>query len=129
MAPARGTPGTIDEYIAAFPPEVRPILRKVRRTIRDAAPDAREIISYRMPAFTRGGVLAYFAAFKSHIGLYPPITGDARLMKALSPYAGENGNLRFPLDQPIPYDLIGRIVKLRVRQNLAKATARRKKKR
>jgi uncharacterized protein YdhG (YjbR/CyaY superfamily) len=82
-----------------------------------------------MPTFTLAGVLVHFAAFKKHIGLYPPLTGDASLEKAISPYAGEKGNLRFPLDQPIPYDLIERIVKLRVKQNLAKAAAKKKRSR
>jgi len=124
MAAGRATPKNIDEYIAAFPPKVRTILKRIRLTVRDAAPGAREIISYRMPAFTLSGILVYFAAFTNHIGLYPPVSGDARLEKAISPYAGEKGNLRFPLNQPIPYDLIERIVKLRVKQNLAKAAAR-----
>ena len=92
-------------------------------TIRNAAPDARETISYKIPAFTLNGVVVYFAAFKKHIGLYPPVSGDARLEKAISTYAGEKGNLRFPLDQPIPYGLIERIVKLRVKQNLSKAAS------
>ena len=77
--------------------------------------------------FSLGGALVYFAAFKNHIGFYPPVSGDASLKKAISPYAGEKGNLRFPLDRPIPYGLIKRIVKLRVRQNLAKAAAKGKK--
>jgi uncharacterized protein YdhG (YjbR/CyaY superfamily) len=106
---------------------VRTLLERIRLTIRNAAPGAQEIISYRMPAFTQSGVLVYFAAFKNHIGLYPPVSGDARLEKAISPYAGEKGNLRFPLNQPIPYDLIERIVKLRVKQNLVKAVAKSRK--
>jgi uncharacterized protein YdhG (YjbR/CyaY superfamily) len=118
---------TIDDYVAAFSPEVRAILEKIRRTIGTAAPDAEEAISYRMPTFKQDGVLVHFAAFKNHIGLYPPIRGDAGLEKAISPYAGEKGNLRFPLDRPIPYDLIERIVKLRVKQNLAKVVSKRKK--
>ena len=117
----------IDEYIATFPPEIRAILEKIRLTIRTAAPDAEEAISYRMPTFEQNGVLVHFAAFKNHIGLYPPIRGDAGLEEAISPYAGEKGNLRFPLDQPIPYDLIERIVKFRVKLNLAKAASKRKK--
>jgi uncharacterized protein YdhG (YjbR/CyaY superfamily) len=121
METARTPPQSIDEYIAAFPREIQTILEKIRSTVRAAAPDAQEVISYRMPAFTQNGILVYFAAFKKHIGLYPPIAGDARLEKAIAPYAGEKGNLRFPLDQPIPFDLIERIVKLRVTQNLAKA--------
>jgi len=127
MESDRATPQSIDDYIAAFPPEIQAILQKIRSTIRKAAPDAQEVISYRMPAFTLNGILVYFAAFKKHIGLYPPVSGDAGLEQAIAPYAGEKGNLRFPLDQPIPYDLIERIVKLRVQQNLAKAGTKRKK--
>jgi len=127
MAMGRVKPQSIDEYIAAFPPEIQAILEKIRSTISNAAPGAQEIISYLMPAFTLNGVLVYFAAFKKHIGLYPPVKGDARLERAIAPYAGEKGNLRFPLDLPIPYDLIERIVRLRVQQNLAKAAAKRKK--
>ncbi len=125
-----GTPApkTIDEYIAAFPPEVQAILRKIRQVVRSAAPEAEETISYRMPAFKSNGVLIYFAAFQRHIGLYPPVRGDAALEKALARYAGEKGNLRFPLDQPIPYDLVERITKLRVQQNSAKAKTKAKKK-
>ncbi|HME07255.1 MAG TPA: DUF1801 domain-containing protein [Bryobacteraceae bacterium] len=121
MPTAPAKPKSIDEYIASFSPEVQAILAKIRLTIRKAAPGAKEIISYRMPAFTLNGVLVYFAAFKKHVGLYPPVRGDASLEKAISSYRGEKGNLRFPLDQPIPYDLIERIVKLRVKQNLSKA--------
>jgi uncharacterized protein YdhG (YjbR/CyaY superfamily) len=126
MESSQSAPRSIDEYIAAFSPEVRAILEKIRRTIGEAAPGAQETISYRIPAFKLNGTLVYFAAFKNHIGFYPPVAGDARLEKAVSPYAGEKGNLRFPLDQPIPYGLIARIVKLRVKQNLAKAPARSK---
>jgi uncharacterized protein YdhG (YjbR/CyaY superfamily) len=124
MATGRTTPKNIDEYIAAFSPEVQTILDRIRRTIHSVAPDAQETISYQIPAFTLNGTLVYFAAFKNHIGFYPPVSGDARLEKAISPYAGERGNLRFPLNRPIPYGLIERIVKLRVRQNLAKAAAK-----
>ena len=90
-------------------------------TIRTAAPEAHETISYKIPAFRQNGILVYFAAFKKHIGFYPPVKGDAELQKAISSYAGEKGNLQFPLNRPIPYSLIGRIVKLRVKQNLSKA--------
>jgi uncharacterized protein YdhG (YjbR/CyaY superfamily) len=120
-ATTRATPESIDEYIATFPPEVQAILRRIRSTIHRAAPDGQEKISYRMPAFMLGGVLVYFAAFKKHIGLYPPVKGDARIEKAVSPYAGPKGNLSFPLDRPIPYGLIEKIVRLRVQQNAAKA--------
>jgi uncharacterized protein YdhG (YjbR/CyaY superfamily) len=121
------TPKTIDEYIAASAPDVQPILEKIRTTIRSAAPEAEETISYRIPAFTQNGILVYFAAFKNHIGLYPPIKGDAALAKAIAKYAGEKGNLQFPLDQPIPYALIKRIVTLRVKQNKAKTAAKKAK--
>ena len=120
-------PASVDKYIAAFPPAVRTILRKIRRTIRDAVPDTEEMISYRMPAFKLDGVLVYFAAFKNHIGLFPPVRGDASLVRAVKSYAGPKGNLRFPLDEPIPYDLIRRIVKVRRKQNLEKARSRRSK--
>ena len=93
------------------------ILEKVRETIRTAAPDAGETISYKMPAFKQHGILVYFAAWTNHIGLYPPISGDKTLEKAVAPYAGPKGNLQFPLNEPIPYDLIERIVKLRVKQD------------
>jgi len=118
-------PTTIGEYIAAFPPEVQSILERVRQVVREAAPEAQEVISYRMPAFKQGGILVYFAAFKSHLGLYPPVRGDADIEEAIAPYAGEKGNLRFPLGEPIPYELIARITALRLRQNLAKASTQR----
>ena len=118
------TPASIDEYIAASSPAVRPILKEIRRTISTAAPGAEELISYRMPAFRLHGILVYFAAFKNHIGLFPPVSGDARLEKALAPYAGPKGNLKFPLDRPIPYALIKRVVLLRVRQNVSRVSAR-----
>jgi uncharacterized protein YdhG (YjbR/CyaY superfamily) len=126
MPTLRATPRNIDEYIASFSPNVQLILQKIRLTIRQAAPDAQETISYKIPAFTLNGILVYFAAFKKHIGLYPPVRGDAKLEKSISPYAGVKGNLQFPLDKPIPYRLIERIVKLRVKQNLSKAPASRK---
>jgi uncharacterized protein YdhG (YjbR/CyaY superfamily) len=117
------TPDSIDAYIAASSVAVRPILRELRRVIRAAAPEATELISYRMPAFRQRGILVYFAAFKSHIGLFPPLRGDAKLAKALARYAGPKGNLKFQLDEPIPYALIKRIVRLRVKQDSAKARA------
>ena len=121
MAIGATVPKDIDEYIAASPPEVRSILEKIRTTIAAAAPGAQELISYRMPAFRLHRVLVYFAAFKAHIGLYPPVSGDAELEKALSPFTGPKGNLKFPLNQPIPYPLIRRIVRLRVKQDRAAA--------
>jgi uncharacterized protein YdhG (YjbR/CyaY superfamily) len=116
----------IDGYISQFPADVQAILQKVRTTISGAAPEAKETISYLMPAFKQHGVLIYFAAWEKHIGLYPPISGDKAVEKAVARYAGPKGNLQFPLNEPIPYDLIQQIVKLRVKQDLAKATAKRK---
>src|SRR6516165_338691 len=117
----------IDRYISQFPPDKQAILQKVRSTISGAAPEAKETISYAMPALKQHGILIYFAAWEKHIGLYPPISGNKTLEKALSRYTGPKGNLQFPLDEPIPYDLIERIVKLRVKQDTAKATAKRAK--
>jgi len=121
MVTKRPASATIDEYIAGFSPEVQVVLKRIRQVVHSAAPEAEEAISYQIPAFKQDGVLVYFAAFKNHIGLYPPVKGDAQLEKAVSAYAGEKGNLRFPLSQPIPYDLISRITRLRLKQNLAKA--------
>lgn len=115
-------PATIDDYIAAFPAPVRAVLRRIRATIRRCAPGATETISYRMPAFRARGVLLWFAAFQRHIGLFPPVRGDAAIERAVRPYAGPKGNLRFPLDAPIPYELIARIARLRVAQDAAKTT-------
>jgi uncharacterized protein YdhG (YjbR/CyaY superfamily) len=120
-------PKDIDSYISKFPADTQAILERVRTTISHAAPDAKEIISYQMPAFKQHGILVYFAAWEKHIGLYPPISGDKTLEKVIARYAGPKGNLQFPLDEPIPYDLIERIVKLRVKQDLAKAAVNRKK--
>jgi uncharacterized protein YdhG (YjbR/CyaY superfamily) len=127
MAKRAANPKTIDEYIAAFSPEVQEILENIQRTIRRAAPSAHEAISYQIPTFKLNGNLVHFAAFKKHIGLYPPVKGDAKLVKAVSRYAGPKGNLQFPLDQAMPYDLFTSIVKLRVKQNAAKAAAKNKK--
>jgi uncharacterized protein YdhG (YjbR/CyaY superfamily) len=117
----------VDEYIAAFPPGVRTILRKIRTTVAATAPNASEKISYRMPAFAQDGILIYFAAFKHHIGVFPPVSGNPRLERALTRYKGPKGNLKFPIDEPVPYHLITRIVALRLRQNASKAAAKRKK--
>ena len=118
----------IDDYISQFPGEVQAILEKLRATIRSAAPDAKEVISYQMPAFKQHGILVYFAAWKQHIGLYPPIHGDEALEKAVARYAGPKRNLQFPLDEPMPLKLIERIVKMRVKQDNDKAAATKRKK-
>jgi uncharacterized protein YdhG (YjbR/CyaY superfamily) len=125
VAPARKAQN-IDEYIAAFPTDVQAILQKIRTTVAKAAPAARERISYAIPAFELDGQLVYFAAFKRHIGFFPPVR-DPQLKKEAAAYAGEKGNLRFPLDEPIPYTLITKLVKARVRENRERAAARKKK--
>ena len=107
----RPTFADIDAYIASAAPEAQPVLQQIRSIIRSTIPGASETISYGMPAFKIDRVFVYFAAFKNHIGLYPPVKGDAVLEKALQPYRGEKGNLRFPLHEPMPYDLIERVVK------------------
>ncbi len=122
MKPSAKPPASIDEYIASAPSEVQPILRRIRLTVRKAAPLAEERISYRMPAFFLDGVLIYFAAFKKHIGLFPPVR-DKTLRTLLLKYSGPKGNLRFPLSEPVPYKLITRIVKARVKENRARKAA------
>ena len=119
---------SIDEYIAPFPKETQNILKKVRATIKAAAPDAEETISYQMPTFTLKGNLVHFAAFKKHIGFYPTPTGIEKFKKELSFYEGAKGSVQFPLDKPIPYGLIRKIVKFRVKENLARAETKGKKK-
>jgi uncharacterized protein YdhG (YjbR/CyaY superfamily) len=119
----------IDEYIAGFPDEVQEKLEKVRTAIRKAAPKAEEKISYQMPSFTLNGkYLIYFAGYKKHIGLYPAPRGVEKFKKELSRYAGGKGTVRFPLDKPIPFGLIARIVKFRVKETLARARAKPKRK-
>lgn len=115
-----GTPETVAQYLDACPPAVRAILDRIRETVRAVAPDAEEKLSYRMPSFHQQGVLVYVGAFQKHIGLFPPVADEA-LRQEASVYAGEKGNLRFPLDAPIPYDLIAKIVAARLRDNEARA--------
>ena len=128
MEPDRAEPTTIDEYIAAFPPEVQAILHKIRAIIRKAAPGAQEAIKYRLPTFVLNGNLVHFGAFKNHVGFYPTPSGTERFKKELSIYEGAKGSIRFPLDKPIPYDLIAQIVEFRVKESLEKAAAKGKKK-
>ena len=122
MQATTAIPKTIDEYIALFPEDVQEILEKVRQTIKQAAPDAEETISYQMPTFKQNGhYVVYFAAFKKHLGLYPTPDGIEAFKDELAPYKNAKGSVRFPLDKPIPYDLIGRIVTFRVEENRARA--------
>lgn len=117
---------SIDEYIAAFPPETQQLLETVRATIRAAAPDATEKISYQMPTFALHGNLVHFAAWKNHIGFYPAPTGLEAFEQDLAPYKTAKGSVQFPLDQPLPLDLIDRIVRWRVAENRANAEKKRK---
>lgn len=111
--------GTMDEYIKTFPSDVQSILEKMRQTIRRAAPEAVEAISYQMPTFKLNSRnLVHFAAFKSHIGFYPVPSGIEAFKKELTPYKQGKGSVQFPLDKPIPYDLVEKIVKYRVKENL-----------
>ena len=111
---------TIDEYIAAYPEDFQVTLQKIRHTIHEAAPEAQEVISYGMPAFKQNGILVYFAAFKNHIGFFPTASGITAFQKELSAYETSKGTVRFPLDKPIPFELVLKIVKFRVRENLNK---------
>lgn len=114
-------PATIDEYIAQYPGEVQSILKEIRRVIRETAPQAAEKISYQMPAFFQNGPLVYFGAHPHHIGFYPTGEGVETFKDVLGGYKFSKGAIQFPLDQPIPYDLIRKIVTTRVEQNQKKA--------
>ncbi len=114
-------PKDIDEYIARCPAEVQEILQKIRAIVRAAAPEATEAIKYQMPTFVLNGNLVHFAAFKNHIGFYPVPSGIEKFKAELSAYEGGKGSVQFPLNQPMPYDLIRRIVEFRVEENRKKA--------
>lgn len=120
-------PGTIDAYIAGFPQDIQERLQNIRKAIHEAAPEAEEAIKYGMPTFTLQGNLVHFAAFKKHIGFYPAPSGIDAFKAELSVYASAKGSVQFPLDQPIPYNLIRKIVQFRVTQNLERASAKSKK--
>lgn len=127
MRKSQSEPKDIDEYIAGFPEDVQEILAEIRTTIRKAAPDAEETIKYQMPTFTLHGNLVHFAAYKKHVGFYPAPRGVEKFKEALSAYEGAKSTVRFPLDKPIPFGLISKIVKFRVKKNLESARAKRKK--
>lgn len=119
----------MDEYIAAFPPDIQKILQKIRATIKRAVPEAEETISYKMPTFNLNGhYLVYFSAYKKHIGFYPAPIGNEEFNEEIATYASGRGTLQFPLDQPIPYRLITKIAKFRARENLARPETKIKKK-
>lgn len=119
---------SIDEYIATFPEDIQKILQEIRATVQAAAPDAKEKISYQMPTFDLKGNLVHFAAFKNHIGFYPTPSGTEAFREEIARYQGAKGSIRFPLDEPMPLDLIRRIVEFRVAENLKKAEEKTRKK-
>ncbi|KAA9357416.1 DUF1801 domain-containing protein [Larkinella humicola] len=121
-------PTTIDRYIADFPAETRELLEQIRETIRKAAPEAEETINYGMPTFTLKGNLVHFAGYKNHIGFYPSPSGIEAFQERLAVYKGAKGSVQFPIDQPLPLDLIADIVKFRVSENRQLAEAKPKKK-
>jgi uncharacterized protein YdhG (YjbR/CyaY superfamily) len=120
----KSTPKNIDEYIAGFPTDVQRILQEMRSIIRAAAPDAEEAIKYRMPTFVLNGNLVHFAAFKEHIGFYPTPSGIEEFKDELSAYPNAKGSVQFPLDKPIPFSLIRKIVKFRVKEAREKSAPR-----
>lgn len=126
MKAQKPLPSTIDEYIAQCPQGVQPVLRKLRAVIREAAPAATEKISYRMPGFDLHGMLVWFAPHKDYIGFYPTGEGVEAFQQELSAYQCTKGSVHFPLDEPMPYELIHKIVKYRVAQNLKKSATRHK---
>lgn len=115
------TSNEIDAYIANFPKDVQDILRAIRALVREVAPDAQEKINYGIPTFTLNGNLVHYAGFKTHIGFYPTPSGIEKFKKELSKYEGAKGSVKFPLDQPIPYDLIRKITEFRVKEQQARA--------
>jgi uncharacterized protein YdhG (YjbR/CyaY superfamily) len=120
-------PKDIDDYIAGFPKDVQEIMQKIRTTIKKAAPKAEETISYKMPTFNLNGhYLVYFAAYKKHVGMYPVPAGDAAFNQEIEAYQSGKGTLQFPLDKPIPYKLISKIVKFRVKESLEKTKSKKK---
>ncbi|HBN08711.1 MAG TPA: hypothetical protein DD435_08705 [Cyanobacteria bacterium UBA8530] len=120
--------GSIDEYISKFPSEVQEILKTLRKVIKDSAPEAEEKISYQMPTLALHGNLVHFAAFKNHIGFYPTPSGIEAYKNELSEYKGAKGSIQFPLEKPLPYELISKIVQFRVAENRQKAESKLKKK-
>jgi len=116
----------IDSYIKSFPSSTQKILEQLRKTIRKAAPDAQETINYGMPTFTLNGNLVHFAAFRNHIGFYPTPSGIEMFKKEISEYEWAKGSVKFPIEKPLPYDLIARIVKFRVKESLEKVKSKAK---
>lgn len=124
----KGSSESIDEYISKFPPEIQEILKMLRKVIKESAPDAVEKISYQMPTFSLHGNLVHFAAYKNHIGFYPAPRGIDEFKHELSEYKGAKGSVQFPIEKPLPYELISKIVKFRVAENIKQAEDKLKKK-
>jgi len=120
-------PQTVSAYIASFPTATQKIMEQLRTTILQAAPDAEETISYQMPAYIYLGMLVYFAAYKNHIGFYPTPSAITVFKDKLASFKGAKGSVQFPLDQPLPHELIAEIVQFRVQENLARAATQKKK--
>ena len=116
---------SIDEYIGRYPKDIQVILQKIRLTIKRAAPDAKEAISYQIPTFKLGRNLVYFAAFAKHISFFPTSSGITKFKKELGMYETSKGTVRFPIGKPIPYELISRITKFRVKEVIEKEKERR----
>ena len=115
---------TVDEYFANVPARARELLRAMRETIRKAAPQAEELISYKMPAFKLDGILVYYAAHKDHIGFYPTASGISAFKKELAGYKTARGSVQFPMDRPLPLDVVDKIVRFRVNENVERAKRR-----
>ncbi|HET6996889.1 MAG TPA: DUF1801 domain-containing protein [Chitinophagaceae bacterium] len=118
---------TVDEYIQRYPVAIQPVLQKIRKTIKKTAPAAKEVISYNIPGYMYHGMLIYFAAFKTHISVYPAPRSNAAFKKELSGYKGGKGTVQFPIGDPIPFDLITRITQFRIKDNEERAAAKEKK--
>jgi len=117
MEKSKPVPATVDEYMADFPADVKKRMQQLRKTIKTAAPKAEEVISYQMPGYKYLGMLVYFAAYKNHIGFYPGAGGILEFYKKLSSFKSAKGSVQFPNDRPIPYEVISKVVKFRVKQN------------
>ena len=126
MKTTTGPPKNIDEYIAGFPGDVQQVLKQIRATIKKVAPDAEEAIKYQVPTFVLNENLVHFAAFKNHIGFYPSPSGITAFKDELSRYESAKGSVQFPIDEPMPLSLIGKIVKFRVKEARARSTAKKR---
>jgi uncharacterized protein YdhG (YjbR/CyaY superfamily) len=117
----------VDQYISNFPDDTRELLNQMREAIKESAPDSEEVISYKMPAYKQNGMLVYFAGYTKHIGFYPTGSGISHFKEKLSMYKGAKGSVQFPLDKPLPLELISEIVKFRVQENLGKSLLKKSK--